>query len=258
MKLSKFSKTIIREQTIKYIIIFSITAFVWGPIREGLINASNVDKLEPIAVIMGIISLCALTGYFAFSYAVIGKTPLQRFLGYLCALFLTVPLILTWMILYFTASIWVPEMRFVWGFILFTLYLGTFLFDNLDLLRMGRDVAAISFYEKGHQKNNPLDSTIELLKQGQRLAVANLAIGQAIEELGIAQKDKNLREKGAWIIKEATSDQHIIDRKVVEAFKPYAKSDPKIRDILNHLESGLEQHVADLLIASLLERVSNK
>ena len=120
-----FTKKILKEHAIKYVIIFVITAFLWFPIKRGLILASESAKLEAIAVIMGIVSLCALTGYFAFSYTTVGKSSLHRFFGYLCTGLLTIPLILTWLILYFIAVIWVPEMKFVWGFVLLTLYLGT-------------------------------------------------------------------------------------------------------------------------------------
>ena len=55
---------------------------------------------------------------------------------------------LSLIIVYFIAVIWIPEMTLVWGITLFSLYLGTALFDNLDLMRMGLDISATRFFEK--------------------------------------------------------------------------------------------------------------
>ena len=75
----KFAKKIFLEQAIKYVITFIVVALLWGPCKNGLDNAAASGNLEAIAVIMGIVSLCALTGYFAFSYTTVGKSPTQRF-----------------------------------------------------------------------------------------------------------------------------------------------------------------------------------
>jgi hypothetical protein len=255
----KLSKRIWVEQAIKYVIIFSVTAYVWIPIKSGLLAASGSGKLEAIAVVMGIVSLCALTGYFAFSYMTVGKKPFVRWAGFVCAAFLTIPLILTWLILYFIASIWIPEMSLVWGFVLLTLYIGTFIFDNLDLLRLGKDVAATSFFEQGiYNQTDTVSSAVTFLKEGQRLEFANTLIGRAVLELGKTKNNSRLKKAGEWIIDNSKKSQHEIDVKVAETFSKYGENDNRIRDIISELQQKQKQSTADVLIASLLELVKGK
>jgi len=255
-----FTKKILKEHSIKYMVTFIITALMWNPIRYGLMGAAKSGKLESIAVVMGIIVLCSLTGYFAFSYTAVGKKFVQRFFGYLCTFFLGISLILSLIVIYFIAAIWVPSMALVWGSILFSLYIGTVIFDNLDLLRMGLDVFATSYFEKGHLKKSEdeLSAVIQFLKEGQRLEFANSLIGQGIIKLGEDKKDLRLQKAGKSILDQSDSSQHEIDRKVAETFSVYAKTDLKIRDIVTDLKKGQSQSIADSLIVNLLEIVKEK
>jgi len=254
-----FKKKILIENSIRYLLIFLVIALFWNRINFGLISISDSGNLEAIAVVMGIISLCALTGYFAFSYATVGKGNLHRFFGYLSASFLTIPLILTWVVLYFIASIWIPEMKFLWGIILGTLYLGTLIFDWLDLLRIGKDIAATSFFEKGNMSPKDEFSTmINLLKEGQRLEHSYIIIGKPVIDLGKEKNDSKIIFTGKWVINNPKKGQHATDKKIAETFERYAKKDRKIKHIINDLKKGQEQNIADSLIANLLELVIKK
>ena len=250
-----FTQKIFLEQAIRYTITFIIVGFLWNPIHQGLLQA--VDKLDAIAVIMGILSLCALTGYFAFSYTTVDKSPVYRFFGYLCAFCLTLPLIITWLILYFIATIWIPEMQFIWALILIVLYVGTFIFDNLDLTRMGLDVVATSFFEKGHtlQGKDQLSATIDFLQEGQRLEHTYFLIGKATMELGKLKHDNTLIKTGEWVLKNSDKEQQFVDEKIAKAFEPYAKENDKISKIIEDLKKGQNQNITDSLIADLFQLV---
>lgn len=250
-----FTKKILEEHTIKYIITFVIAALLLNPIRNGLISASQSGKLEAIAIIMGIVSLCSLTGYFAFSYTVVGKVWVQRFFGYLCTFFLGLSLMLSLMIIYFIATIWVPEMQLVWLVVLLSLYIGTIIFDNLDLLRMGLDVAATSFFEKDHSGKDKFSIALQFLKEGQRLQYANSLIGQAMIELGKEKRNDSILEEGKWIIQNSDQEQHIIDQRVAKTFEQYGDKNHKIKSMVKDLNNHQNQNVADSLIANILELV---
>ena len=246
-----FTKKILEEHAIKYFITFVIAAILLNPIRKGLISTSQSGKLEAIAVIMGIVTLCSLTGYFAFSYTTVGKIPIQRFFGYLCTFFLGLSLLLSLMIIYFIAIIWVPEMQMVWLAVLLSLYIGTVVFDNLDLLRMGMDVAATSFFEKDNSNKDRFTMALQFLKEGQRLQYANSLIGQAMIELGKEKRNHPILEEGEGIIKNSDQEQHIIDQRVARTFEKYPNQ--KIKSMVQELKEGQNQNVADSLIANLLE-----
>ncbi len=252
-----FGTRIFIEHQIKYAIIVLIAFFLWDPIREGLLLAADANKLEAIAVIMGIVTLCSLSGYYAFSYTTVSKKAGQRFFGYLCTFFLGISILISLIIIYHIATIWVPEMKIIWGMSLFSLYIGTFIFDNLDLSRMGMDVAATSFFEKGHlgKQENELTKTINFLKEGHRLPFANNLIGKAIVTLGESKKKKTWITTGEWIQDNSIKSQKEIDLKVVKIFTSFGKKDKVIADILAALKKGQEQNVADVLIGRLLERI---
>ncbi len=250
-----FTKRILEEHLIKYTLTFVIAALLLNPIRKGLLAASQSGKLEAIAVIMGIITLCSLTGYFAFSYTTVGKVFVQRFFGYLCTFFLGLSLLLSLMIIYFIAVIWVPEMQLVWLAVLLSLYIGTVIFDNLDLFRMGMDVAATSFFEKGHSKKDQFSMALKFLKEGQRLEYANSLIGQAMIELSNEKRNSEILEAGKWISNNTDKNQHTIDHKVAITFEQYGNQNQKIKMMVEDLKKGQNQSVADSLIANLLEVV---
>jgi hypothetical protein len=256
--MNTFEKKIFFEQTIKYVLVFVVIAFLWAPIKLGLLNSS--ENLEAIAIIMGIISLCALTGYFQFSYSVVPKDPVSRFWGYLCAFLLTIPLILTWLILYFIAVVWAPGMKFIWGMILLSLYLGVLIFDWLDLFRMGRDVAAVNFFEKGHsgKGGDDVSVAIDLLKEGQRLEFATVLVGKAILGIGNEMNDKVLQKEGGWISEHSQASQREVDLRVARAFSRYGKKNKKIQKLLYDLKKGQNQSTADSLISHILELVRKK
>ena len=254
-----FTKKILYEHLVKYVFTYTILAVLWNPIKTGLVIASKSGKLEAIAVVMGIVSLCSLTGYFAFSYTTVSKRFLPRIFGYFCTFFLGLSLLLSLAIIYFIALIWIPEMQLVWMATLLSLYIGTVIFDNLDLLRMGLDVAATNFFEKDHENysDSKFSSIIHFLKEGQRLEYANSLIGQAMVELGKEKKDKEISESGKWILDNSNKEQHIIDEKVAETFSKYNK-DQKIKKITADLLAKQNQNIADSLIANLLEIIKNK
>ena len=148
-----FRKTVLLEAVVRYAITFGVALALYAPISDGLHRAANSGKLEAIAVILGVVSLCSLTGYFGFSYTVVGKSPWFRFFGYLVGFGVTIPLILCWIVIYQVASIWIPELAWLWLTILLLLYLGILVFDLIDLMRMGLDLAATSFFEDGMGTN---------------------------------------------------------------------------------------------------------
>ena len=255
-----FTKKILIEHSIKYGLTFIIAASLWNYIEHGLLLAAASDKLDAIAVIMGIISLCSMSGYFAFSYTTVGKQLRERFFGYLCTFFLGIALILSLIIIYFIAVIWVPEMKLIWGLILLSLYIGTYIFDNLDLLRMGLDVAATNFFEKGYSEKSKdnFSTVIQFLKEGQRLEFSNALIGKAMIELGQEKENLQLQEAGRWILDNSNKSQHKIDKRIAQAFSVYSKKDEKIRKIIEDLQKGQTQNIADSLIANLLDLAKEK
>jgi hypothetical protein len=254
-----FTKKSLIEQTIKYIFIFIVVGLFWSKIEQGINNAAISGKLEAIGVVMGIVSLCAITGYFSFSYNVVGKKFVSRMFGYLCAFFLTIPLILSWLILYFIAVVWIPEMKIIWALILGTLYLGTLIFDYLDTLRMGLDVAATSFFEKGNLQigGDHLSSTIHYLKGGQRLPYANFLIGQAMVELGRQKNDQLLINSGKYVLDNQLS-QREVDEFTADVFSKFGETNKKVAQIVLDLKKGQNQNVSDSLIANLFELVKEK
>lgn len=255
-----FKTKILIEHSIKYLIIFLIAAFFWHQTNTGLKQAQESGFLDSIAVIMSLISVACITGYFAFSYTTVGKQFWERFFGYIATFFLGISLIFSLIILYQIAVIWVPQMQMVWLIILGSLYIGTVLFDNLDLLRMGMDVAATNFFETAHlnkSSSDKLSTTISFLKEGHRLPYANSLIGQALIELGKTKENQNLTKAGTWILDNSDSSQESIDHKVADAFSSYAKSDKKIEDFTDSLRKNQPQHIADNLIAHLIERVKD-
>ena len=249
------TKKLLFEQVIRYSIIFAITALLWSPIKNGLTEASQYsDNLEAVAVIMGLVSICALYGYFSFSYTTVSKNALHRTIGYVCTSLLTIALIITWLTMYFLAVIWVPTMKGIWIFTFVTLYAGVFIFDILDLFRMGMDVAATSFFEKGLDfGNSSTSNTIKLLKEGQRLAFANALIGKAMVEIGEKKKSKKIKEGGEWVLKNSHKTQFTIDKKVATTFETLGRKNKKIKSIIDALKKGQSQNIADSLIANLLE-----
>ena len=257
----EFRKKVLLEALVRYIVTFFIVALLFPSISLGLHKAAETGKLEAIAVIMGIVSLCSLTGYFSFSYTVVAKSFWSRFWGYVCAFGLTLPLILCWLVLYFVASISIPEMSHVWLIILLTLYIGILVFDLIDLMRMGLDIAATSFFEQGvtgtKGESDKLESILEFLTEGKRLAYANGLIGTAISELGQLISDRKLTATGEWIQGSPENQQHVVDRKIVEAFEHFS-TDSRIKDILVELNQGQTQVVADSLIVELIRYVKNK
>ena len=160
--------------------------------------------------------------------------------------------------MYFLAVMWVPTMENLWIFTFITLYVGVFIFDILDLFRMGMDVAATSFFEKGldfPSSSSSASKTIKLLKEGQRLAFANALIGKAMVEIGDKKGNKKIKENGKWILKNSHKTQLTIDKKVASTFKTFGTKNKKVRSIIEDLEKGQSQNVADSLIANLLEIV---
>lgn len=256
----KFGRRIFIEHQIKYAIIILIAFFLWEPIREGLLLAADANKLEAIAVIMGIVTLCSLSGYYAFSYTTVGKEASRRVFGYLCTFFLGISILVSLIIIYHIATIWVPEMKSIWAMSLFSLYIGTYIFDNLDLSRMGMDVAATSFFEGGYicKQEDSLSKTIGFLKEGHRLPFANNLIGKAIITLGESKNKNAWINAGNWIMDNSALSQQEIDLKVVKTFSTFGKQDKVIKDILNALKKGQDQNVADALIGRLLERIDKK
>lgn len=258
-----FQQKILAEHAVKYLIITVILWLSWSSITAGLSNAVQSGKLEAIAVIMGIVALCSLTGYYTFSYTVVAKTPIQRYFGYLCTLLMGVSLTISLFIIYFIATLWVPEMSMVWSGVLGSLYLGTVIYDNFDLLRMGKDVAAINFFETSigsgvtADEDHLLEATVEYLREGQRLPFANSLIGRAVTELGQDVKNVKLVNGGKWITEQAEQEQHVIDQKIVELFKPFQEELPKVGIILDQLAVGQSQHVADHLVATLIEEIDS-
>ena len=250
----KFSQRILIESAIKYFITFLILGLFWRTINSGLMRALESGKLEAIAVVMGIVGLSSISGYFAFSYTAVGKNRKQRLFGYTTTFFLGLALATSLLIIYIIAVLWVPEMKVIWALILLSLYIGTVLFDNLDLLRMGLDVAATSFFEQEivGKSEEEIRTAIEFLKEGQRLHFANTLIGKGIIQLGNNKKDKDLVKAGKWILGGSYKTQQDVDKKVAEAFEPYAKENPKIEKILNNLKDGESQEIADNSIANLL------
>jgi hypothetical protein len=255
-----FGRRIFIEHQIKYALIVLIALFLWDPIRDGLLLAADANKLEAIAVIMGIVTLCSLSGYYAFSYTTVSKNASSRFFGYFCTFFLGISILVSLIIIYHIATIWVPEMKGIWALCLFSLYFGTYIFDNLDLSRMGMDVAATSFFENGYMSNQEteLTKTISFLKEGHRLPFANNLIGKAIITLGESKNKKTWINAGNWILDNSVLSQKEIDMKVVKTFSPLTKSDKIITDILKALKKGQNQNVADALIGRLLERIDKK
>jgi hypothetical protein len=254
-----FQTRILLEHLVKYVLIFIIMALAWSPVNTGLTNAIESGKLEAIAVIMGIIALCSLTGYFTFSYTVVAKTIRQRYFGYFCTLLMGISLSVSLLIIYVIASLWVPEMKIIWSGVLGSLYIGTIIYDNFDLLRMGKDVAAINFYETNVNIDDDhiLDTTVDYLREGQHLRFSNSLIGKAIMDLGREQKHMELVEGGKWIYENADEEQHTIDHKIINLFKPFKHHKPTIANILTQLEAHQSQHVADQLIAQLLTELDD-
>lgn len=256
----EFTRKILLEHTVKYALIILITYILWTPIQHGLEAANESGKLEAIAVIMGIVSLCSLTGYYAFSYTVVGKDFAQRYFGYLCTFFLGVALLLSLLVIYFVSVISVPELKLVWMLILGCLYIGTILFDNLDLLRMGMDVAATNFFEKSSfaQSKDKFGHIVDFLKENYRLETSNTLIGKAIIMLGTENSDDKIISGGRWIVKNSDRPQHEIDNKVADIFLDCAKGDAHIKKILISLKNNQPKHIADTLIAELLEKMREK
>lgn len=231
----------------------------WEPVNSGLRNAIESGKLEAIAVIMGIVALCSLTGYYTFSYTVVAKTWRQRYFGYFCTLLMGISLSISLLIIYVISSLWVPEMNVVWSTVLGSLYVGTIIYDYFDLLRMGKDVAAITFYESSinTDDDHDLQTTVEYLREGQHLRFANSLIGKAIIELGKDNKDQNLITGGQWILDNADQDQHTIDHKIAYIFTPLKQHRQSISNIIDELQKHQSQHVADQLIAQLLSEIDD-
>lgn len=254
-----FRQKILLENAIKYVFILVIAYLCWSPIVQGLQMAAESGKLESIAVIMSIVSLSSITGYFAFSYTTVGKISHERIFGYGATFFLGLSLALSLVINYNIAVLWVPEMQMMWLLVLGSLYIGTILFDNLDLLRLGMDVAATSFFENAHnltgKGSDKIDTTISFLKQGNRLPYANSLIGQAFVELGKEKENPELIKTGQWILENSYAPQHEIDKKVAQSFEEYAKKDKKIEEFIISLKKGQTQVIADNLIANLIEIV---
>jgi|SRR3989344_1389016 len=257
-----FRQKIIFESALKYVLIFIIAFLSWNPISQGLQAAADSGKLESIAIIMSIVSLSSITGYFAFSYTTVGKHFNERIFGYAATFFLGLSLLLSLIINYNIAAIWVPEMQMIWLLILGSLYIGTILFDNLDLLRLGMDVAATTFFEKAHNfgsaGSDKISATVSFLKEGQRLPYANGLIGQALLELGKTKENNGFIEVGEWILDNTEASQKEVDKKVAEAFSDYGKKDKKIEEFVSSLNKGETQYIADNLIANLIERVKEK
>lgn len=262
MTIMTFQNKILIEHAVKYTIITIILAVIWNPVNTGLFNAVESGRLEALAVIMGIIALCSLTGYYTFSYTVVAKTWKQRYFGYLCTLLMGISLSVSLLIIYFIAVLWVPEMIFIWATVLGSLYIGTIIYDNFDLLRMGKDVAAINFFENNvngsgsGSEDHILETTVDYLREGQRLPFSNALIGRAIAEIGQDAGIQRLVEGGSWISEQAEQEQHVIDQKIVELFRVFEKDVPKIKASLTELEQGQSQHAADNLIAGVIERIS--
>ncbi len=254
-----FQTRILFEHLLKYILIFIVMGIVWIPVQTGLTNAVESGKLEAIAVIMGIVALCSLTGYYTFSYTVVAKTWRQRYFGYLCTLLMGISLSISLLIIYVIASLWVPEMKVVWMGTLGSLYIGTIIYDNFDLLRMEKDVAAINFYETNVNIDDDhiLDTTVDYLREGQHLRFSNSLIGKAIMDLGRERKLMELVEGGKWIYENADEEQHTIDHKIIDLFKPFKQHRTSIANILTQLEEHQSQHVADQLIAQLLTEIDD-
>ncbi len=257
-----FRQRILFESGIKYLFILILAFFSWNPIVEGLQHASESGKLESIAIIMSIVSLSSITGYFAFSYTTVGKHIHERIFGYAATFFLGLSLLLSLIINYNIAAIWVPEMQMIWFLILGSLYIGTILFDNLDLLRLGMDVAATSFFEKAHTFGgtgmDKISTTVDFLKEGQRLPYANSLIGQALIELGKLKDHDEFIQVGDWILENSNSTQQEVDKKIAGTFAPLGEKDKKIEEFVESLNKGQSQHIADNLIANLIERVKHK
>lgn len=252
-----FRNRILFENTIKYLILFVLGGLLWKPIESGLLKAAETGKLESIAVIMSIVSLSSITGYFAFSYTTVGKIAQERVFGYLATFFLGLSLLISLIINYNIAAIWVPEMQNIWLLVLVSLYVGTILFDNLDLLRLGMDVAATSFFEKAHIQNSTdkTSSAISFLKKGQRLPFANGLIGQSLIEIGKMNNNNLFLETGNWMLNNINATQTDVDNKVAQLFLDVTK-DSNIHEIARNLVKGQSQHIADNLIATIMEKVS--
>lgn len=143
----KFLHRILLEHSIKYAVLLFVAVSFWNDIRDGLQQVSEAGNLDSLALLMSIIALASVSGYFAFSYTQVAKHAV-RFWGYLTTLFLGVSITLSLIIIYFIAVTWIPQMAAIWAIIFGSLFLGIALFDNLDLLRMGLDVSASRFFDR--------------------------------------------------------------------------------------------------------------
>lgn len=255
-----FTKRILLEHLVKYAVIFTLVIAVAPGIKESLVSVSSSRPLDSVALLMSIIALASISGYFAFSYTTVAKN-YQRYFGYLATFFLGTSITFSLIIIYFIATIWIPELNLVWTIIFGSLFIGTVIFDNLDLLRMGLDVAATSFFEKNHRSvegKSYVGNAIIMLREGQRLSSANVIIGTAIREVGKDHNDITLLNGGQWIIDHAEKEQSVIDQKVSELLKPYSSKSKVIETSIALLEEGQKQRVADRLIADILSELQIK
>ena len=253
-----FTKRILLEHSVKYLLLVLIAFFVWGDLKTGLLQMEDQGNLEAIAVIMSVIALASVSGYFAFSYTQVSKG-IQRYFGYVCTFFLGLSMMLSLLIVYFVAVIWAPEFAHIWFTIVASLFVGIAFFDNLDLMRMGLDVSATQFFESGNtelfSKDQVVDVAVDFLREGHRLSSANGLIGQAVLELGRQVKDADLKKGGQWILERSDLSQEQVDKKIVELFRPYAEKSSTVRKSITELEKGLSQAAADQMIATMIERV---
>lgn len=249
-------KQLIIENLTKHAIILVIAFFFWVSIYNK-IKIADESVLSSIGVMVGMIALASLAAYFSFSFSIVSKDKKIRTLGYLATFFLFLAFVVSIEVILATAIVWIPDLSFVWIVIVGSLFIGSIIYDNLDLMRIGLDTAAVSFFEKGdNKKSNDVQFFADKLKEGQRLSVANATIGQAIVSLGEEKKIKTWVKGGEWIIDNAEENQHLIDHKVAELFEHLAKDDKRIEQIASDLKKGQNQSTADTLIGRLLEIIN--
>lgn len=254
-----FTHRILLEHSVKYILFVLIVISLLETIRNGLNKVSQSGTLESLALIMSLIAVASITAYFTFSYTTVGKS-FQRFFGYLCTFFLGLSILLSIVVIYFIATIQVPELSPIWLIILSSLLIGIILFDNLDLLRMGLDVSATTFFENAERysgKNNAVESITKYLREGHRLSYVNGLIGQALIEVGIKKNNSHFTDVGQWILENVDGSQQLIDNKIVDTFSSILQEDRTIRHAIEELKKGQSQYIADNLIATVIERANN-
>ena len=180
-----FTKRIVIEHIIKYSLLFLVVGMLWDDVQEAVNQVGQNGNLEALGVIMGLVALASISGYFSFSYTQVSKGN-QRYFGYLTTFSLGIAMLMSLTIVYMVAVAWVPEFAFIWSLTIASLLVGIALFDNLDLMRMGLDVSATRFFESGYKTLNDtngklVESAIDFLREGHRLSSANgiIEIGRA-------------------------------------------------------------------------------